>query len=226
MSYNIDFSGGGDASISSGSDTDSSGSPDNDSSGGSVGPSRQTRDTRTDGDAGASFTVTPTGSDSDSDNAGSPDNSDSGSSGGGSVSDTAIGASFRDPALERAAKETQGQDAADAVAAGGVAAAINYSDTTVNEVAEDTEATGTTQSLTDGLKEAFPPGVENSAEMNPLPEFTGAVERVRERIVIPFTDREANRGSILTVVAVVIALGAVVIGSSNSDGSGSIYGGD
>jgi len=196
-----------------GGDPGGGGSPDDsDSGGGSVGPSRMGAGDRTDGDAGATITVT-----SDS-GGGSPDDSDSSSS-GGPVSDTAIGASYRDATLEQAAERTQGDDAADAVAAGGIASAISYSDTTVEDVAEDTEATGTTESLTDAFSGAFPAGTTNSAEMNPLPEFTGAVERVRERVVIPFSGgSELDRGTILAAVGVVVALGAVVVGSESDSG--------
>lgn len=181
-------------------------------SGSSVGPSRMGADDRTDGDAGASITVTSDNSDS----GGGSDSSSSGDSdSSGNVSDTAIGASYRDPTLEQAAEDADGEDAADTVAAGGIASAINFGGLTEESVAEDAEATGTTGSLSDALDRAFNPesgGGDQSQEQTPPQNQTQnqpvqtVVERIREPIPTSF-GRDSGPGS-----GTIVAVGAALLG--------------
>jgi hypothetical protein len=150
---------------------------------------------------------------------GGPAGDESDDSNGGNVSDTAIGASYRDTQLEDAAERTQGEDAADTVAAGGVASAINFGDTSAESVAEDAEATGTTESLTDAFDRAFPDDVATVTDMNPSEEVQNAVERIREPIPIPFDlggDEGVGSGVIVAVGAALVGL--VAISLSGGDG--------
>lgn len=192
------------------------GSSDSDSGGGSSSDSVDS------GENGVDLSGVAADSDP-SDSPGSGSDSDS-----GDISDTAIGASYRDPTLEQAAEDADGEDAADTVAAGGIASAINFGGLTEESVAEDAEATGTTGSLSNALDRAFNPGSGGGDESQQQPSAQNqnqnqnqpvqtVVERIREPIPTSF-EPDSGPGSGVIVAVAVGLIGLAAIAFAGGDG--------